>query len=290
MKHFSFLALLFFKTLVVQAQNDKPLPIISSPVPVSAPVRASNPNSFQRYEWDVSVDASFVLPSFYQVYANGYYGNSLYAGGNGYYGYGYGNSGVFTNSRSTRLMLRKNETVTNATNIPLRKGAYRATLYLSGNQQSVSGDSLVFNVASGDYYFLNRNNAISLSTSLGYEWQHQVGKFQFFYGYDVFLGYLATTEEGTLRNATGRREATSYDYHSLRAGVSPVAGVKFFIHPRFSLSLESAYSFSYFRSTAKFSGPVYGYFSRSYTENGFSYGLKPVSAINATFHFGQVNP
>ena len=74
-----------------------------------------------------SCHASFVFPSFYSIYNSNYYGNTYYAYGNGagYYGY-YGNySGLYANNRSTRLMLRKNETVVNATNIPLRKGAYR---------------------------------------------------------------------------------------------------------------------------------------------------------------------
>ena len=254
-------------------------------------VKSVKSTAFERYQWDASVDASFVLPSFYQVYANGYYGNTAYGYGSGGYGYygNYGNSGVFTNSRSTRFMLRKNESVVNATNIPIRKGAYRAQLYVGGGYNTIK-DSVRFNPSSTDSYFLQKASTVALGMSLGYEWQQQIGRFQLFYGYDVFARYNSNNEHGVIRNFQGRSEATSFDYHSTSAGISPLAGVKYFVSSQFSLSLEAAYSISYYWGEGSFTGPIYGLYERTYQEHGISYGLTPVSAINATFHFGQPNP
>ena len=251
---------------------------------------------FERYQWDASVDASFVLPSFYQVYATGYYGNTAFGSGNGLGAYGYGSvyNGVYTfaNTRSTRLMFRKNESVVNATNIPVRKGAYRAQLYLGGGFSQTSKDSVQFNNNSGsvNYYFPKSNNSFSIGAGIGYEWQRQLGRFQLFYGYDVFARYNTISDSGTIRNGRTVPDATSNTYHSFSAGVSPLAGIKYFVSSQFSISFESAYSIGYYRSSSSFTGPVYGVFGRSYQEQGISYGLTPVSAINATFHFGQTNP
>lgn len=262
--------------------------IYSSKLPPAKSIKLSG---FERYKWDASVDASFVLPSFYQVYANGYYGNTAYGYGNGIYGYygSYGNSGVFTNSRSTRFMVRKNESGVNASNTLLRNGAYRAQLYIGGGYNSIK-DSIQFNPGSVNAYFPQKNSSVALSISLGYEWQQQKGRFQLFYGYDVFARYNSNAEHGVIRSSQGRHEATTSDYNSISVGVSPLAGVKYFLSSQFSVSLETAYSIGYYRGEGSFTGPIYGLYGRSYKEQGISYGLTPVSAINATFHFGQTNP
>ncbi|MBD2720654.1 hypothetical protein [Hymenobacter armeniacus] len=259
-------------------------------------VKSVKLTSFERYQWDASVDASFILPSFYQVYATGYYGNTAYGYGNGLNAYGYGSvyNGVYTfaNTRSTRLMFRKNESVMNATNIPVRKGAYRAQLYIGGGYSQTSKDSVQFsnNVGSVNYYFPKSNTSFSIGVGLGYEWQHQLGRFQLIYGYDVFARYNSASDTGTFRNGRTAPDATSTDNHSFSAGVAPLAGVKYFVSSQFSISFESTYSIGYYSSSSSFTGPIYGVFGRSYKEQGISYGLTPLSAINATFHFGQTNP
>lgn len=268
-------------------------------LPEKSAIGITKTTAFERHKWDASVDASFVLPSFYQVYANGYYGNNAYNYGNGpSYGNGvrdysyYGSSGTFTNSRSTRFMLRKNESVVSPTNIPLRKGAYRLQLYIGGGYAAISDDSVRLDASSQAIYYLEHNSSITIGTALGYEWQQQMGRFQLFYGYDIFLRYNSSLETGSVRTNSangGLKDATSYDYHALSAGVAPLAGVKFFISSQFSLSLETTYSISYYSGETKFKGPSY-YYGHSYKEAGLSYGLTPVSAINATFHFGQTNP
>jgi hypothetical protein len=255
--------------------------------------KAKKTTGFERYQWDASVDASFVLPAFYAVYTNGYYGNTAYAYGSGLRQYStYGSSGAFTNSRSTHFMLRKNESVMSPTNIPLRKGAYRIQLYVGGGYTDISDDSVRLDNNSPVIYFLEHNSSINVGTALGYEWQQQMGRFQLFYGYDVFLRYNTSLETGSVRSSVvngGLKDATSYDYYAFSAGISPLAGVKFFISSQFSLSLETTYSISYYTGETKFKGPSY-YYGHSYKEKGLSYGLTPLSAINATFHFGRTNP
>jgi hypothetical protein len=296
-----YLPVLVFKLLTLTTIQASPLPCGTESDSTSytrkqSPLKAVKSVSFERYQWDASVDASFVLPSFYQIYTNGYYGSNAYYGAgngglsNGYYGYN-GYSGLYANTRSTRLMLRKNESVLNATNIPLRKGAYRAQLYLSGGNLSVEKDSILFSAVAGDYYFPKKASYLSLGMALGYEWQHPKGRFQLFYGYDVFARYSSFGEAGAVRNGRGRKEDSAYDYYSFSAGIAPTGGVKYFVSSQFSLSFEASYSLNYYRGEGTFSGAIANnVFGRNYQERGFTYGLTPVSAINATFHFGQTNP
>lgn len=113
--------------------------------------RSSRPFQFVRYQWDVSVDASFVLPAMYSVtnvstfgppagtaYTNGY-ANVF---GPGYYGYTAGPSTFSANqARSARFLLRRNETIYNDANVAQRRGAYRFHATLGGGYESAKNDS-----------------------------------------------------------------------------------------------------------------------------------------------------
>lgn len=264
--------------------------VIVTATPKTARPASTKGFAFQRYKWDASVDASFALPAFYQVSNWGGYGHG-YGYGYGYnyggYGYSYGTS-IFTNTRSTRFMVRKNETVLNDSNIPVRKGAYRLSLQLSGGSSHISDDSIRFNSGNtSSYYFPVSNSSFGISSAVGYEWQQQVGRFQFIYGYDVFGSVGTYREAGLIRNAEGRKEEATGKSNYISAGVSPLAGVKFFVHPRFSLSLEGSYNIRYNRSRHENTRTDLTYIARNSTESSFSYGLTPLSAFNATFHFGK---
>ncbi|TYZ12501.1 hypothetical protein FY528_04175 [Hymenobacter lutimineralis] len=255
--------------------------------PDARPEPVSSTNfRFQRYKWDVSVDASFVLPSIYQVsYGYGFY--------TVYDPFFYGSWSGPTSSRSTRFMVRRNETVMTRTNIPVRKGAYRMSLHLDGLNSRVSKDSIRFNNPSyrDAFLFPVSQNSFNASVAVGYEWQHQMGRFQFIYGYNMFVNGGANRETGTWRTSEGLREDYTSTARYVGIGLGPLAGVKFFIHSRFSLSLEGAYTVAYNHRRFESTITSYTYVVRNATMNSISYGLTPISAFNATFHFGRrVNP
>jgi hypothetical protein len=259
---------------------------------VCPPCEGRSPFRFQRYTWDASVDASFVLPSFYSVHYGGLYNYNGYNGFSnfGYNGYGYGSTGTFSNARSTSILVRHNETVMNRTNVPVRRGAYRFALVLSGTQQNQQNDSVLIGSSIG-YNFLipvaNSYNSIGLS--VGYEWQEQLGRFQVFYGYSGGISRSRSKQTVQVYSSTTPERSTHTIYDNyMGIGLSPLAGAKFFVHPRFSLSLESTFSISYFQRTHNTLIPNQFFTTEKFRSNGFSYNFVPISAFNATFHFGSV--
>lgn len=235
-----------------------------------------------------------MLPTSYQlVYYNGY-NYSSYNGANyfGYNGYGYGSTGVFSYGRSTRILVRRNQTVRNRTNIPVRRGAYRFLLSLGGNQETQRNDSVQLSTNGGASYLVPLSSGYNnVSVSVGYEWQQQLGRFQLFYGYSAGLSFSRSQQSLQLYSLT-TRERPTFDVHDAYLGmsISSLAGVKFYVHPRFSLSLESAFSAAYYQRDYNFLLPNPGSLSQQLHSQGFSYGLTPLSAFNATFHFGSVVP
>lgn len=275
---------------------------VAAPHPAGAPTVACppcegrSPFRFQRYTWDASIDASFVLPTTYQVSYNTYsgyngYNYNSYNGSNyfGYNGYSYGSTGAFSPGRGTRILVRRNETVLNRTNTPIRRGAYRFMLSLGGNQETQRTDSVLLLSSSYSLLAPVSGGYNNVAVSVGYEWQHQLGRFQLFYGYSGGLNYSRSQQSLRLYNPT-TRERPTFDVHDayLGVGVSSLAGVKFYVHPRFSLSLESAFSVSYYQRDYNSLVPNLGSPSQQFSNRGFGYGLTPLSAFNATFHFGSI--
>ncbi len=75
------------------------------------------------------------------------------------------------------------------------------------------------------------NSYINLTFVVGHEWQANFNKFQLFYGLDTKLSSSLFSVTDTRR----RREALKLDF-----GPEFFLGMKYFLHPRFFVSLESA--------------------------------------------------
>ncbi|WP_400192466.1 hypothetical protein [Hymenobacter sp. B81] len=241
---------------------------------------------FVRYKWDVSVDASFVLPRFVNLtYAP-------YGGGYNTYGTGLNQTGNFT-----RFMVRKNEVVRDSRNIPVRKGAYRLNVGfgLSGNK--VREDSIKI-LSANTYLIENASSFSGVSVDAGYEWQQQLGRFQLLYGYEGFVRYSHSNTTGHFyylglndnQEIEQKREQAKWSSSSLSIGIAPLAGLKFFVHPRFSVSVENKLYIQYNRNQDKANHATLSLngLSRYSLTSGYATTLAPLSALNATFHFGQV--
>ena len=299
MKYFLLLTFQFFITLSLHAQRNTSLEKVDvgNEVNENSSLRISNKPAFQRYKWDVSVDGSFVLPAInYVTYVSTFgppnsQGSFTNVAGSGYYGYITGTS-TFQGGlgQSARFLVRKNETVYNRTNIAQRQGAYRFSASLGGGSENIRNDSLFLQGTNG-LLVTTGTGSIHVGGSVGYEWQHQLGRFQGYYGYDVGAYFSRYTQTVKVVNSTTRKTSESADItdNALFASAAALAGVKFFLHPRFSLGLESTYTISYSRRA--YEGILPADFSKQrFKADGFYFKLIPIAAINATFHFGDINP
>jgi hypothetical protein len=252
-------------------------------------------NSFRvfrpvRYQWDVSVDASFLLPRVNQpvIYSPSTYSSPL----NNYSPYDIG--------RSTTLMLRKNEVIRNEANVPVRQGAYRLNLNWAADYGLLTYDSLYVvaaNLASTALIVEDKARFSGFGLTAGYEWQQQLGRFQIFYGADAFVSFYGDKRTGHLffdeadPNNPGlynrRSKEVSLLTRRTSVGLTPLVGAKFFLHPRVSFSLENVlfvrYTWNYQRSD--YSNFVV---QRTAKGRGLATGVTPLSAFNLTFHFGKV--
>ncbi|UOQ73741.1 hypothetical protein [Hymenobacter cellulosilyticus] len=201
--------------------------------------RSSDGPSVPQYQWDVSVDASFILPRFTSpiLYSPSTYASPL----NAYSPYDLG--------RSTTFMLRKNEIVRNATNIPVRRGAYRLNLNWAIDLGKISEDSIRVNYVSSTGQIVEKKaNYAAVGVAAGYEWQKPLGRFQIFYGYDVFAGYATDSRTGVLffeatDPITNQRLKQQKDvklvYRRTDLGISPWWGQNTFLRPGFPSLLKA---------------------------------------------------
>jgi hypothetical protein len=127
-----------------------------------------------------------------------------------------------------------------------------------------------------------KTNLIAFA-STGREWQRQMGRFQFFYGSDIFTQYFLRRAE--LAIVLGKDYFPKDKEFSI--GVSPFLGVKFFIHPQVSLSAEShidLYYYSFKRENFAHNGYEFFYsdFKLKYFKTDFD---SPIYVLNLMFHF-----
>lgn len=254
----------------------------------------ASPAGFVRYKWDVSIDPTFLLPAFYSMLNVSTFGppnspNYANVAGGTVYGYTTGASRFDASQvRSARFLVRKNETVYSPTNVPLRQGAYRFSATLGGGAESARIDTVFFPGTSG-LLITTATSSWNARGQGGYEWQHQLGRFQGYYGYELALGYVRYSQTVRVVNSAQGRTSPPVDItdRTLFAEVSAVAGVKFFVHPRVSLGLEAAYAVTGFRRA--YDGLLPADFSKQrYQAQGVYANLMPLSAVNATFHFGEL--
>jgi hypothetical protein len=80
----------------------------------------------------------------------------------------------------------------------------------------------------------------TISLRLGYEWQVHLQKFHFYYGYEVFGTY--STLFFDITNSVNNINGIIYtENKQVDFGIRGLAGVKYFIHPRFAISAETGF-------------------------------------------------
>ena len=133
---------------------------------------------------------------------------------------------------------------------------------------------------------------ISLRLLLGIEWQKQINRIQLYYGLDAGIRYSESVLASSIQTGSNPGQVTKYtqtDRSDLSIPVYAFLGVKYFIHPRISIALESALntglSWSSFMNTE-----VDNINNRTITtldasRREINFGTEYVRYINVGFHF-----
>ncbi len=176
-----------------------------------------------------------------------------------------------TNSIPAIIMLRKHTEQIKKKS--LVKSAYRLRVNLSGSTTKV--DSLgVVNLPSGGGVYIGSGTSLSLGIALGKEWQKQIGKYQFFYGTDIYLSYA----KNDISYPQTPLSSPIWNFETQSLGISPLIGVKYFLNARFALSLESALNVGYTRRKS-----LDGW--KQLSTSSYNAYLSPVYNFNFSYYF-----
>lgn len=88
----------------------------------------------------------------------------------------------------------------------------------------------------------NEGKSLNLRALIGIEWQKQIKRIQLFYGIDGGINYSEYVSPYWITWLTTSGQVVGYstnDESTLRVPIHVFIGVKYFIHPRISISLES---------------------------------------------------
>jgi hypothetical protein len=131
-------------------------------------------------------------------------------------------------------------------------------------------DTFSYTISSTQNVITNRSsrNITSFALSVGYEIQQNNGRFQFFYGLDLGGGFASNVNDlSTLTLLYDQGNGNFYPYflfgeivgNRYSASIHAFGGIKYFIHQRVSLSLESSLGlgYSYVNLKSQNTGVVY---------------------------------
>lgn len=88
----------------------------------------------------------------------------------------------------------------------------------------------------------NEGKSLNIRALIGIEWQKQIKRLQLFYGFDTGVNYSENVNPYSITWISSTGEVIGYSTNEeseLRVPLYIFMGVKYFIHPRVSLSLES---------------------------------------------------
>ena len=242
-----------------------------------------------RHAWDVNLDGTFLLPRFVSYYGNGYYYNY-----NGFYnGTALFPGAALAEAGSASLLVRRNVSTRKPGSFKVRKGAYRYNLRLGIGLSRTNPDTLTDpNGSLAAYGVITADYNTSIGGRYGYERQETVGRFQFVYGYELGAAHhWANTRLQTIYVQEVRREDTNFWNRSISGSVAAIGGVRFYLHSRVSVAIESRYQLYYGHSRwgGQYPQIYQNVVSRSVTGRTWRVGhnLMSLSALYIAFHLGK---
>jgi hypothetical protein len=226
-----------------------------------------NGANIKRYKYEVGTDVKWI---FLHTIINNY--------PNASHSYSYNNHGM-------RLFGRINKSKPLPEKYTSRKYAYRFGLRLNGAVTFTNNfdTTLAANLNQYEHLIYRNQNYFSILAETGYEVQKQLRRFQLFYGADMGFSYNFSSYDIYLYN---RNNPTAYtkksevrrNYYSL--AISPLVGIKYFIHSRISISGEARFSLGFYSDNMQ--DGYYGIISKS---SGLNTWTDPLYALNMNYYF-----
>lgn len=165
-----------------------------------------------------------------------------------------------------------------------RKVAYRFRLGLEGQlSQRVQNDTL--SIPGGYNYGVYVPSNAFISAGAGYEWQQALGRFQLFYGYDVGAHYRSQRVRNFPQQNGNHLYVITHTVRQSVFGVSPLIGMKYFIHSRVSVSGEATFSgyYTFHRELLRDTGRPADKIALRY----FNFRTNPLAVLNLSYHFNK---
>ncbi len=194
---------------------------------------------------------------------------------------------LINKSDGASLFLRNNLVKAKKKGYGTRKVAYRFRIGAS----SQLSNTIKYDTVNRYYYNYPYSSglptSIAIFGSAGYEWQHQYQRFQIFYGYDVTAGFnhYQIRDNSVYNNSNGTYVFADRQQKSFSLGVSPLFGIKYFIHSRISISGEAHIGLNYNRYREKFQ--ISGLSAERRHFNSFNIGTSPLAFLNLSYHFNK---
>ena len=195
----------------------------------SAFAQEKQPYTPERHKWDISTDLLWLINK--------------------------------NNLPATSILVRKNMEYKNHLN-----GAIRLRVGLSfNNSEQINNNPSVF---PPDSLLARKSKVLSTVFRLGYEWQLQKSRYQFYYGGDIQFNYRH--ERGTSVSYT------SGNVNVYNGGGIAFIGCKYFIDSHVSFSAEASYSVLY----TYYDSPISVFNTKTLETQ-----LTPLSVVNLSYHF-----
>jgi hypothetical protein len=172
---------------------------------------------------------------------------------------------------------------------------YLFSLDMNMTSNALQNDEFVFS-RQKYYVTASRQNAINVSAGIGYELQENLGRFQLYYGGDFMLNYsLGRTKDGDenyilyrytydgqsyqFSGSSGNNELQFTQYG---ADVLAFGGIRFFIHPRLSMSLEGNIGFGFSKIKIKGNNGLSNF---EHTSNEYRVNSRAIRFFTINYHF-----
>ena len=109
----------------------------------------------------------------------------------------------------------------------------------------LGSEEIVDNSITGTNNLLEINDKyVNSFIYIGMEWQRQFGKWQLYYGMDTGINYYLNKDVFNIATASGSGQVIFYRERNNRSTRIPLigfGGLKYYLHPRFSLSYEMSF-------------------------------------------------
>lgn len=152
--------------------------------------------------------------------------------------------------------------------------------YHTGNGAWRIGLELSFRSERSDNeYSKSKNSQLSTGLRSGYEFHKTFKKVEIFYGTDLFATYASSSGEYKTKGSWDESSNTS---DNLQIGISPLAGVRYYITPNLSLSTETQFRMNYYQNWYQSS---YNLDESNSFSDGFQMGFAPIGILSFNIHF-----